>query len=108
MIQNTGNRSGDEIAQVYLGKGKVPVYMQSAEKQLVGFVRVKNIQPGETRSVSILIDPKMLMSWDPAQTMQTRPDGTKDKWVRITGEREILIGASSRDIRLRTKAIISA
>ena len=105
-VRNTGSRPGDEIAQVYLGKGKVPVYMQSAEKQLVGFARVKDIRPGETRSVSILIDPKMLMSWDPAQTLQERPDGTKDKWVRVTGEREILIGASSRDIRLRMKTVI--
>ncbi len=106
-IQNIGTRPGDEIAQVYLGKGKVPVYMQAAEKQLAGFVRVKDIRPGETRNVSMLIDPKMLMSWDPAQTLQERPDGTKDKWVRITGEREILIGASSRDIRLRMKTVIS-
>ena len=106
-IRNTGNRAGDEIAQVYLGKGQVPVYMQSAEKQLVGFARVKDLQPGETRKVLIRIPPRMLMSWDPAQTLQTRPDGTKDKWVRITGEREVLIGASSRDIRLKAKVVIS-
>ena len=107
-IRNTGSRAGDEIAQIYLGKGKVPVYMQSAEKQLAGFIRVKNLQPGETRPVSVLIDPRMLMSWDPAQTLQTRPDGTKDKWVRVTGEREILVGASSTDIRLREKTTIPA
>ncbi len=106
-VQNTGDRAGDEIAQVYLGKGKVPVYMQCAEKQLVGFARVKDIRPGETRKVSVRIDPTMLMSWDPAQTMQVRPDGTKDKWVRVTGAREILVGASSRDIRLRTTVTVS-
>lgn len=84
------------------------MYMQSAEKQLAGFIRVKNLQPGETRPVSVLIDPRMLMSWDPAQTLQVRPDGTKDKWVRVTGEREILVGASSTDIRLREKTTIPA
>ena len=106
-VRNTGERAGDEIAQVYLGKGEVPVYMQMAEKQLIGFARVKNIQPGETRSVSILIDPKMLMSWDPARTLQLREDGTKDRWVRVTGEREIMVGASSRDLRLRGKVNIT-
>ena len=106
-LTNTGSRAGDEIAQVYIGKGAVPPYMQIAEKQLIGFARVKDIQPGESRQVSILIDLRMLMSWDPAQTLRVREDGTKDKWVRVTGPREFLIGASSQDIRLRVKVDIA-
>ena len=57
------------------------------------------LQPGETREAVMEIDPKMLCYWDPAMLLQTRPDGTKDKWVTAAGEREILVGASSRDIR---------
>ena len=106
-VQNTGRRAGDEIAQVYLGRGQVPAYMQMAEKQLIGFARVKNVQPGEIREVSLRIDPKMLMSWDPAQTPVLRENGTKDKWVRVTGEREFMVGASSRDIRLRRKVDVT-
>ena len=106
-VGNTGDRTGDEIAQIYLGRGEVPPYMQCAEKQLIGFMRVKALQPGEKRRVSVRIDPRMLMSWDPAQTLQTRPDGTKDKWVRIAGERVFMIGASSRDIRLRVRTRIA-
>ena len=74
--------------------------MQIAEKQLIGYFRVKNLAPGETRAVSVCIDPRMLRVWDPAVTPVKRSDGTKDKWVLPAGEREILVGASSRDIRL--------
>ncbi len=101
-VTNTGSVKGDEIAQVYLGKGEVPVYMQAAKKQLVGYLRLKDIAPGETKTAEITIDPRMLCSWDPGLTLQTRSDGTKDKWLRVTGERQLLVGASSRDIRLCT------
>ena len=93
--------TGDEIAQVYLGRGEVPAGMQIAEKQLVGYVRLKAIAPGETRTASLTLDPRMLMSWDPALTFQVRSDGTRDKWMRPSGERTLYIGASSDDIRLR-------
>ncbi len=102
-VRNTGEVAGDEIVQIYLGKGEVPAYMQIAEKQLIGYQRVKNLKPGESRKVSIAIDPRMLCSWDVAQTLIERSDGTKDKWYRVPGEREILIGASSSDIRLKMK-----
>ena len=105
-VTNTGKTEGDEIVQVYLGKGAVPEYMQMAEKQLVGYQRVKNIAPGQTKEAVITIDPRMLCSWDPAQSMQTRSDGTKDKWVRVTGARKILVGASSDDIRLRKTVMV--
>ncbi|MBR6322397.1 MAG: glycoside hydrolase family 3 C-terminal domain-containing protein [Lachnospiraceae bacterium] len=101
-VKNTGDRTGSEIAQIYVGKGEVPPHVQCAEKQLIGFIRVKDLEPGEERTVSVTIDPRMLMIWDPALTLQTRSDGTKDKWIRPAGPRELLVGASSADIRLRT------
>jgi beta-glucosidase len=101
-VKNAGEIAGDEIVQVYLGKGDVPEYMQIAEKQLIGYQRIKNLAPGESRKVSIAIDPRMLCSWDIAQTLKERSDGTKDKWFRVPGSRDILVGASSTDIRLQT------
>ena len=100
-VKNTGERVGDEIAQIYIGKGEVPGNMQIAEKQLIGYSRVKNLAPGETREVSVTIDPRMLLSWDPARTYQKRSDGTLDKWMRPAGKREVLVGASASDIRLK-------
>ena len=99
-VKNTGDRAGDEIVQLYLGKAQVPDYIQMAEKQLVGYARLKDIQPGETREAVMEIDPKMLCYWDPAMLLQARPDGTRDKWVRAKGERAIYVGASSQDLRL--------
>ncbi|MBR3644418.1 MAG: glycoside hydrolase family 3 C-terminal domain-containing protein, partial [Parasporobacterium sp.] len=106
-VKNTGTRTGDEIAQIYIGKGEVPGYMQIAEKQLIGYIRVKGLAPGEEREVSVTIDPRMLRCWDPAMTLQKRSDGTLDKWVLPSGEREVLVGASSADIRLRGTAVLS-
>lgn len=99
-VTNTGERAGDETVQLYLGKAEVPAHIQMAEKQLVGYVRLKDIRPGETREAVMSIDPRMLCYWDPAMLLQTRLDGTKDKWVTAAGERAVLVGASGKDIRL--------
>ena len=100
-ITNTGKRMGDEIVQVYLGKVSVPEHIQMPEKQLAAFRRVRDIRPGESREVVMTIDWHMLCYWDPSMLLQTRPDGTKDKWVRAAGRRGVCVGASSSDIRLR-------
>ena len=99
-VANVGDRTGDEIVQLYLGRADVPEYIQMAEKQLVGYVRLKDIRPGEMREARMEIDPRMLCYWDPAMLLQTRPDGTRDKWVRARGERAVYVAASSADIRL--------
>ena len=99
-VTNTGDMAGDEIVQLYLGKALVPEHIQMAEKQLAGFSRLKNLLPGESREAEITIDPEMLCYWDPVMLLQVRNDGTKDRWVRAVGQRKILVGASSEDIRL--------
>ena len=102
-VTNTGDRAGDEIVQLYLGKTDVPEHVQIAEKQLAAFTRLKDLQPGESRQAHMTIDPRMLCYWDPAMLLQTREDGTKDKWVRAAGRRAVYVGASAADIRLETE-----
>ncbi|MCD7813998.1 MAG: glycoside hydrolase family 3 C-terminal domain-containing protein [Lachnospiraceae bacterium] len=99
-VTNTGEVSGDEIVQVYLGAAEVPAHIQMAKKQLAGYARVKHLAPQESRPVTIHIEERSLCYWNPAMVLQSRPDGTKDKWVRATGQRDVYVGASSRDIRL--------
>ena len=99
-VTNTGERTGDEIAQVYLGKAEVPAHIQMAEKQLVGFKRVRNIAPKKSARVEIPIEERMLCYWDPALRLEEQEDGTMGKWRKARGIRGIYVGASAVDIRL--------
>ena len=101
-VENTGAVAGDEIVQLYIGEGQVPEYAMVAKKQLCGFERMEHIQPGEKRTVSIPVKEECLMFWDIQADYTLRPDGTKDKWRRITGERSLMVGASSEDIKYTT------
>jgi beta-glucosidase len=64
-------------------------------QKLVGFTRVE-LKPGQATTVSVSIDPRELSYWSVLQ----------HDWVVAAGRREILVGASSRDIRLRGSADI--
>lgn len=99
-VTNIGDVAGSEIAQVYLGEAKVPAHIQVARKQLCGFARLEDIQPGESRTVTITIPERSLCYWDPKKVLVSRPDGTRDKWVRTTGLRKIFVGGSSADLPL--------
>ena len=59
-------------------------------KELKDFVKIR-LAPGETQSVHLTIDPKSLAYWDEV----------RHAWVAEAGAFEVLIGSSSRDIRLR-------
>lgn len=101
-VENTGKVAGTEIAQVYLTAGEVPVGVQMAEKQLCGFARIESLMPGEIRSVVITIPARSFCYWNSAQELVERPDGTRDKWVRAGGRREILVGGASDVLPLKT------
>ncbi len=96
-VTNTGKVKGSEVAQVYLGAAKnLPAGIQSAKIQLAGYEKVKDINPGETRDVTIHVNERSLSYWNTNQkTLTVRGDGTKDKWNIAQGERTIYVGASS-------------
>lgn len=90
-VTNTGKTASDEVPQVYLSSPRtssVPV----AIKALAGFDRI-TLAPGQSRAVSIHIPSRSLHYWDSA---------TKG-WKPVRGERSVLVGASSQDIRLSAK-----
>jgi hypothetical protein len=87
-IKNTGKVAGAEVAQLYVHEGK-PNLMRP-EKELKGFKKVF-LQPGEKQTVSIPLTRSAFAYYDPAQS----------GWVAQPDNFEILIGSSSRDIRLR-------
>ncbi|SJX71892.1 Beta-glucosidase [Enterococcus faecium] len=102
-IKNTGDVTGTEIAQVYLGETNVPSNVQIAKNQLAGFSRVENIKPGETRQVTIHVDERSLSYWDESSELEEQSNGTKGKWTVAEGERTLSIGSSSRSFFLQEK-----
>ena len=101
-VTNTGSVAGSEIAEVYLGAAEVPAHIQMAQKQLCGFARLDDLQPGESRTVTIEIPERSLCYWDPQAEVQERADGTKDKWQKTTGSRTVYVGGSSDSLPLQT------
>jgi beta-glucosidase len=85
-VTNTGILAGKEIVQVYVHDKKSDLIRPV--KELKGFAKVE-LQPGETRSVSIPMDFRSFAYYHPEYK----------KWVAEEGDFDIFIGASSADIR---------
>jgi beta-glucosidase len=88
-VTNTGDRDGDEIAQLYVAARTGGVYRPAQE--LRSFARVA-LAAGESRDVTTILDRRSFAVYDPGSA----------EWVVEEGDHEIRVGASSRDIRLRT------
>jgi len=86
-IENTGSRAGAEVVQLYLHD--VEASLDRPQKELKGFSRVE-LQPGESQTVTFTLDQRAMSFFEP----------DRDDWVAEAGDFEVLIGASSRDIRL--------
>jgi beta-glucosidase len=87
-VRNTGPRPGAEVVQLYLRDAESS--LPRPDKELKAFGRVA-LQPGETRALSFTLDRSALQFFDPG----------KGDWVAEKGAFEVLVGASSRDIRLK-------
>lgn len=106
-VTNTGSFIGLESAQVYLGEIEVPDGVQMAKYQLAGFVKVHDLLPGRSETVTVHIDQRSLSYWDSAlDTLYERADGTSDKWTLAEGTRMVYVGASSDDFRLSQRITI--
>jgi beta-glucosidase len=87
-IKNTGKVAGSEVAQLYVSAKTGGVFRPMQE--LKGFARV-SLEPGESTEVTLTLDERAFSYWNIE----------KNGWVIESGNYEIMIGASSRDIRLR-------
>ena len=94
-VKNTGNRDGDEVAQVYFRhvKSSVP----QPKLALCGFTRV-HLKRGESVKVTIDVPATHLRYWDTQ----------KKQYVVEPGNYEFLVGAASDDIRLKLPMTITA
>ncbi len=89
-LENSGPVAGTEIVQLYVHDTECSI--PRPPKELKGFGRV-SLAPGEKRTVEFFLSNRDLSFWNPA----TRA------WTAEQGGFEVLVGASSRDIRLRDR-----
>jgi beta-glucosidase len=86
-VENSGSSVGDEVPQLYIkdvvGSTPRPV------KSLKGFARIA-LAPGEKKTVQFTLTPEDLSMVNDA-----------GNWVVEPGQFEVMVGASSEDIRLR-------
>ncbi len=85
-VKNDGKRPGVEIAQIYAA---LPASAGEPPKRLVGWQRVA-LNPGESKTVTLTIDPLYLSVFDEA----------KDAWSLLPGDYKLMAGASSRTLPL--------
>jgi beta-glucosidase len=88
-IANTGNVSGAEIAQMYI---TFPAEAGEPPRQLKGFQKVV-LAPGASTTVDFPLDARATAIWDVSS----------HRWKQITGEFQVWVGGSSRDLPLKTK-----
>ncbi|NOT94579.1 beta-glucosidase BglX [Ferruginibacter sp.] len=86
-ITNTGKYDGEEIVQLYL-RDKVGSIVRPM-KELKDFQKI-NLKAGESRTIKFIINKEKLSFFN--QQLQ---------WVAEPGDFELMIGASSKDIRLK-------
>lgn len=88
VVKNVGDRAGREIAQLYVGLKDSKIFR--AAKELKGFAKTKELAPGESEELEINFDDKTFRYFN----IKT------NKWEVEGGEYDIMVGASSRDMRL--------
>ncbi|MGN1417719.1 MAG: glycoside hydrolase family 3 C-terminal domain-containing protein [Acutalibacteraceae bacterium] len=94
-IKNVGSVAGAEVAQLYVADKKSTIFRP--EKELKAFTKVY-LEPGEETSVKFTLSKRAFAFFNV---------NTHD-WCVESGEFEILVGASSRDIKLKSAVNVEA
>jgi beta-glucosidase len=80
-LRNVGTHDGAEVAEVYATRPSDP----AGVRRLVGFTK-QTLKVGESKSVTIPIDPLYLSSFDVSQ----------HRWIELPGTYAIIVGGASR------------
>lgn len=91
-VKNTGGMEGAEAVQLYIGKPETDTFCP--EKELVDFAKI-NLKPGQEEKITFKLNRRAFSYYN---------TGIKD-WAVQKGKYSVMVGASSRDIRL--KGVIS-
>lgn len=88
-VKNSGTEAGKEVAELYLAAPSKKLDKPAIE--LKGFAKTKLLQPGESQTLTFVINSRSLASFDTSLS----------SWVADAGNYEVLVGASSEDIKLK-------
>jgi beta-glucosidase len=86
-LTNTGKYKGEEVVQLYL-RDRVGSVVRPVE-ELKDFQKI-SLEPGESKKIKFVIDKEKLSFYN-----------SKLQWVAEPGDFDLMIGSSSRDIRLK-------
>ena len=89
-VRNTGSREGKEVVQLYISD--LVASLTPDVKRLRGFEKI-NLQPGESKTVTISLNENAFQYYD----------DIKNDWVKEKDSYDILVGGSSRSIKLMGK-----
>ena len=87
-VSNTGKVPGKEVIQLYVADKESTV--QRPVKELKAFDKIE-LEPGESKEVSFTLNNRDFSYYSKVY----------DRWLAESGEFDILVGSSSRDIRLK-------
>jgi beta-glucosidase len=93
-VRNTGSRPGMEVVQLYVGEQRPR--LQRPEKELKAFAKVA-LDPGEAKVVRFALGARDFSVYDPDAS----------RWAITSDTFDLLVGASSRDIRLRERVTLA-
>jgi beta-glucosidase len=91
-VTNTGHRAGAEVVQAYVHQ---PPKNGEPPRDLCSFAKVF-LQPGQTRRVTLPLNPRAFSIYDTARR----------RWISPPGRYAILVGVSSRDLPLHSDITI--
>jgi beta-glucosidase len=94
-VKNVGKRAGSDVVQVYVHDVVSTAYRPV--KELKGFAKV-HLAPGATTEVTVSLDRRAFAFWDLASR----------GWRVEAGDFDILVGASSTDIRAVRRIAVSS
>mgnify|MGYP006291084465 CR=1 FL=1 len=94
-VKNTGPRAGQEVVQLYVAPLSSTAFRPRAE--LKGFEKVA-LEPGEEKSVTFQLEERAFAHYNSAS----------GDWQVESGSFGILVGTSSRDIRLRGEVAVES
>ncbi|MBV4366686.1 glycoside hydrolase family 3 C-terminal domain-containing protein [Erwiniaceae bacterium CMYE1] len=91
-VTNSGERAGADVVQLYIqpkNKAYVP--------RLVAFARTE-LAPGESRVVTLTLEPKVIACWDTTQSA----------WQIAQGDYDIVAGRHAEDVSLQANLTLAA